>query len=157
MAIAAEALSPEATEAVSAAAAGRGARLTPEVAKELRRRVVKRATTAKAAPAKAASPGVSLPSPKPVVRAATAINNQGAKAISGGHGGMAARLIFAFGAGLLALELASYLSGRYFTYSVGKGAKKVQAASQHIGLYPGQTAKLQASAKADALTHLGVA
>lgn len=142
MAIAAEALSPEATGAVSAAAAGHGSRLTPEVTHELRKVAARRAT--KVATPKPAS---GAPSPAaavaPVARAASAINAQGAAAISGGHGGTFARIVFAFGAGLLALEVASYLSGRYFTYNLKAGATKLQTASQHVGLYPGQAAKLQ--------------
>jgi hypothetical protein len=55
---------------------------------------------------------------------------------------LAFRIVLAFGAFILALELASYLSGRYFSYSLGKGGQKLQAAAQHIDLYPGQTQKL---------------
>jgi hypothetical protein len=158
MAIAAEALSPEATTAVTAAAAGHGSRLTPEVTHELRKAAARKAT--KAATPKPAS-GASSPASavQPVARAAAAINDQGARVISGGKGGTAARIIFALGAGLLALEVASYLSGRYFTWNLKAGTQKLATASQHVGLYPGQIAKLQTSASADAssLAHLGMA
>jgi hypothetical protein len=164
MAIAAEALSPEAAAAVSAAAAGHGSHLTPEVTHELRKTAARKATKAAtpkpsvgaSSPASAVQPVARAAAAVP--RAASAINDQGAAAISGGHGGTAARIIFAFGAGLLALELASYLSGRYFTYNVAAGVTKLQAASTHVGLYPGQTAKLAASTAADSsLIHAGLA
>jgi|SRR6185437_3798956 len=141
MAVALEGLSPEAGDAVAAAAAGHGSRLTPEVTHELRKAAAKKAV--KVATPKPAS---GAPSPaaavQPVARAAGAITKQGGAAISGGHGGTAARVIFAFGAGLLALELASYVSGRYFTYNLKAGTQKLQTASQHVGLYPGQAQKL---------------
>jgi hypothetical protein len=141
MAIAAEALSPEAATAVTAAAAGHGSRLTPEVTHELRKAAARKTT--KATTPKPAT-GASSPESAvhPVARAASALNTQGAKVISGGKGGTAARIIFAFGAGLLALELASYVSGRYFTWNLKAGTQKLQAASTNVGLYPGQAQKL---------------
>ena len=52
------------------------------------------------------------------------------------------RGIFAFGAGLVALELASYVSGRYFTWNLKSGAQKLHTAAKTVELYPGQAAKL---------------
>lgn len=140
MAIAAEALSPEAESAVTAAAAGRGKRLTPEVTSELRRRASRTAKAA-AKPAQSSDGGsVSLPSPGGAVRAASRV----ASSVSSPsrRGDLAFRLILAFGAFIVALEVASYLSGRYFSYSLGKGGQKLQGAAQHLDLYPGQSAKL---------------
>lgn len=50
------------------------------------------------------------------------------------------RLIVAFAAFIIALELASYISGRYFNWNLGQGAQKLQGAAQYVGLYPGQQA-----------------
>jgi hypothetical protein len=139
MAIAAEELSPAAEGAVTAAAAGHGRRLTPEVTRELRRRAEK----PKAAPKvsrTSESGGGSLPSPRRAVRAAGRVA-QSASTPSG-RGNLAFRVVLAFGAFILALELASYLSGRYFSYSLGKGGQKLQGAAKHLDLYPGQSAKL---------------
>jgi hypothetical protein len=140
MAIAAEALSPEAESAVSAAAAGHGKRLAPEVASELRRRASRKAKAA-AKPAESSDGGgVSLPSPGGAVRAA----GQAASSVAtpSGRSNVAFRVILAFGAFLFALELASYLSGRYFSYSLGAGGQKLAGAAQHLDLYPGQSSKL---------------
>jgi hypothetical protein len=139
MAIAAEELSPAAESAVSAAAAGHGKRLAPEVARELRRRAEK----PKAAPnasRSSASSGVSLPGPGGAVRAAGRV----AKSAStpGGRSDLAFRIVLALGAFIVALELASYLSGRYFSYSLGKGGQKLAGAAQQLDLYPGQSQKL---------------
>lgn len=67
-------------------------------------------------------------------------------------GGMLGRVVFAFGAGLLALELASYLSGRYFNWNIKTGASKVNQAAQVLELYPGQAAKLAALSSPPAKT-----
>ena len=112
-----EALSPEADSAVRAAAAGHGRRLTPEVASELRRRAARKGRDA--------SGGVEV-----VHR--TRIDASGAvhaatgtvQAVSSprGRSNVLAKLILATILGLVALELASLASGRYFDWSFGKGA-----------------------------------
>ena len=150
MAVAAEALSPEASEAVSAAAAGRGRRLSPEVSQELTRRASRKAkAAAKAAPASTSSGARAGGGPGVARLAGGAVKTTTKAAESTLKGATGAptpviRIILAFGAFLLALEVASYLSGRYFTWNIGQGAQRIQGASQHIDLYPGQTAKLQA-------------
>lgn len=113
MAIAAEALSPEAEEAVSAAAAGHGKRLTPEVAKELRRRASRKPKAARSSSNSSAGGGVSLPSPAGAVRAV------GAASSPGGRSNILAKLILAVVLGIGALEVASSVSGQYFDWSFG--------------------------------------
>lgn len=147
MAIAAEELTPAAATAVSEAAAGRGKRLSKEVAGELRKRAARK-------PKAAESPTPSTPSEPGIGSAIASAPGKAAGFVKGprslsqsvssssGRLGLATRLILAFGAFLLALELASFLSGRYFSYSLTKGGQKLQGAAQSLDLYPGQSQKL---------------
>ena len=139
MAIALEELTPEAESAVGAARAGRGARLSPAVSKELKakaktkvRQVAESAASSAPAPRRARSSGGG----GSVSRAIGNAGTQGARAISGGKTGTLPRVIFAIGAGLVALEIASYVSGRYFTWSIGSGADKAKAAAKSVGMAP---------------------
>jgi len=141
----AEGMSPEARSAVSQAAAGRGKRLTPEVAGELRRRASRKTKAAPSASKSSDGGGISLPSPGGAVK--TASRAAGAVSSPGGRSNIAFRVVLAFGAFILALELASYLSGRYFTYSLGKGGQHAKKAAQAIELYPGQSAALRLRAE----------
>lgn len=61
----------------------------------------------------------------------------------GGRHSVVLRVGFAFIAFVLALELASYLSGRYFSYSLGAGGKKLQGAAQSLGMTPSSAQKAQ--------------
>ncbi|SRR6266550_3424657 len=137
---ASEGLSSEAKGAVSQAAAGHGRRLSPEVARELRRRASRKPKAAAQPSDSSDGGGVSLPNPSGAVRAA----GRAASSVStpSRRGDIFFRVVLAFGAFILALELASYLSGRYFSYSLGAGGQKLQGAAAHLDLYPGQTAKL---------------
>ena len=65
-------------------------------------------------------------------------------------GDIVMRLVVALGVAIVALEVASYVSGRYFTWDVKSGATKVQNAGTYLGLYPGQKDKLHAAAAAAA-------
>ena len=160
MAIALEELSPEAGAAVGAAAAGHGVKLSPAVKDELVKKAARKAPAGNTAP----SPTIAIPGGGVVHYAAgslkAAAKTSTAAAVQVGQRATGApspviRIVLAFGAFLVALELASYLSGRYFTYNIGKGVVKAQAVTQSIGLYPGQAAKLALPAPAPALPHYG--
>jgi hypothetical protein len=59
-----------------------------------------------------------------------------------GGGQVLVRLVFAVIAFIVALEIASQISGRYFSWNLGQGAQKLSDAASYIGLYPGQIDKL---------------
>jgi hypothetical protein len=74
-----------------------------------------------------------------------AVRTGGRAAVSAtkiGGGGLATRIIIAFGAFLIALEIASYLSGHYFSYDLKQGVQKLGQTGTYLGLYPGQQAHL---------------
>jgi hypothetical protein len=161
MAIALEELSPEAAGAVSAAAAGHGSKLTAGVKKELEGHAARKAASTGNGSA-APSLSVAVPGAGAVryaggaLKKATQTGSDAAVATFKGATGAPTpliRILLAFGAGLLALELASYVSGRYFTWNLATGSQKLQTATTHLGLYPGQTEKLSAQAAVYNGTH----
>lgn len=50
------------------------------------------------------------------------------------------RIIFAFAVGLIALELGSIATGRYFNWNLKTGWKNLQGAGNYVGITPVQTA-----------------
>lgn len=85
------------------------------------------------------STGSSIGAAQKAIGAYRSIPNSGA-----GMGKIVIRLAIAFAAFIVALEIASYVSGRYFNWNLGKGAQTVQQgatqAAQYVGLYKGQQA-----------------
>ena len=74
-----------------------------------------------------------------------------------GGTGVGIRLIWAAAAGLLALEVLSLATNRYFSWSLKGGLASLKGAGTYVGLYPGQTAKLAgAAAPSTALTAFGI-
>jgi hypothetical protein len=151
---AAEGLSPEAATAVSAARAGHGSRLTPEVAKELRRRASRKPKAANK-PSQPSDSGSSGPSA--LSRAPGAYKSvQDAVSSPGARQGVVGRIIFATILGLIALEVVSQVTGRYFNWSLGKGAASLTAAAKTTGLVPtsqAQTFSQQLATAGQAWTH----
>ena len=75
-----------------------------------------------------------------------------------GGTGVGIRLIWAVAAGLLALEVMSLATNRYFNWSLKGGLSSLKSAGTYVGLYPGQTAKLAGAAgPSTALTAFGIA
>ena len=108
----------------------------------------KRAAPAQTREAVSAAPrrstGASINAAQKAIGAYKSIPNSGA-----GMGRVVIRLAIAIAAFIVALEIASYVSGRYFNYSLGKGAQNVQKtankAASYVGLYAGQKAPGQAA------------
>ena len=74
-----------------------------------------------------------------------------------GGTGVGIRLIWAAAAGLLALEVLSLATNRYFNWSLKGGLSSLKSAGTYIGLYPGQTAKLAGqAAPSTALSAFGI-
>ena len=72
-------------------------------------------------------------------------NVTGAVATPSGRSNLVMRLVVALGVAIVALEAASYVSGRYFSWDLKSGAQRIQDAGTMIGLYPGQQAKIQSA------------
>ena len=111
MAIALEELSPEAQSAVAAAAAGHGKKLSDPVKRELTKRAQSHA---------GGSERVRVAHSYRIdgsgaLRAAQAVSTRG------GRQNVLAKLILATILGLVALEVASLASGRFFNWDCGKG------------------------------------
>lgn len=90
------------------------------------------------------STGSSINAAQKAIGVYRSIPNSGA-----GMGRVIVRLAVAVAAFLIALEVASYVSGRYFNYSLGKGAQNLQQAANktasYVGLYVGQQSPQKAS------------
>lgn len=129
---------PEALEKVN------NALTATRAAHEATRRAAPAQTQATVRAAPRRSTGASIDAAQKAIGAYRSLPNSGA-----GMGRVVIRLAVAVAAFLVALEVASYVSGRYFNWSLGKGAQSLQRATNqgatYVGLYAGQKSPQRAS------------